>query len=112
MGNGPFLRLQGQKPTAVFKAFKAYIGLGVHFSPKQSRLGFNEGMESRELRKAGGASTTLSVLGWGSLRASVSPSLPATLPRILSRETVTFKVPSVGLLLYSRHYAGCYEHQH
>lgn len=65
MGNGPFRRLQGQKPTAVFKTAEAYIALGVHLSPKQSRLGFNEGMESRELRKAGWAQQDPVCLGLG-----------------------------------------------
>lgn len=65
-------------------------------------------MERRELKDAGqGVQHPVCALGWRSLRISVSSSLPATRPKILSREKVMFKVLSVELLLRARHCAGC-----
>lgn len=71
-------------------------------SPKQSRLRFGGGMESREPRKAGqGQQHPVCAPGWGSLRASVSPS-----PSNASQNSLRQKVLSLELLLYARHYAG------
>lgn len=49
-----FLKLQGQKPTAVSKTAEAHLGLRLHFLPlKKRRLGPGGGMERRELREVG-----------------------------------------------------------
>lgn len=91
----PFLRLQA-RAQGCLQAAEAHVGVR---TPPFSQL---RGQERRgeERAEAGctGQAAPVCALGWAGLRACVSPSLPATLPKSLSREKATFKVLSLELL--------------
>ena len=97
------MRLQGQKATAVSKTAEGHMRLRGHLlSPTKRRLGPSMQewrIESRLRQARQGQQHPVCSLAWGGLRASVSPSLPAILLKILSREKVTFKVPFIGNFL-------------
>lgn len=48
-----FLKLQGQKPTAVSNTAEAHLGLRVHSFPSPQEKEASGGMGSRELREVG-----------------------------------------------------------